>query len=409
MQVPRRQVLKGLLTAAVGFPAYSASAASVWGEEVRPDVDVDVDAGSSSSGALMPCRLLFNENPLGPSPEAIKAACASVAQGHLYPFREAGELAMRLRQLHGLSTVEVPKVPSLNPTPEPEEPTGLLLGVGTTEILRALAWSATAEGGEVVEPSLSYGSLGALAVGKPGPGPETSRVFVPLDAQDRIDVDGMIAAIRPQTRVVVLTNPNNPTGTVLARSEIERLAASVPDSAVLLVDEAYIEYADPSQTESVIDLAGKKENVLVTRTFSKIHGLAGLRVGYAVGNQAILDRLRPYMLGPLAFNAAGIAAANASLDDAKHLERSKKLTRLNIARWQDEMPRFGFEVVPSQASFAWVRFGFDCTDLVEHLTSKDVLISHGRRWNLDDCARISVGTEQECDRLLAGLRSFKPV
>ena len=176
---------------------------------------------------------------------------------------------------------------------------------------------------------------------------------------------------------------------------------------MLLVDEAYIEFLPHADRVSAVELAKTRRNVLVARTFSKIFGLAGLRIGYGLGATAIIDRLRPFMLGQLSLSMAGVLAAEASMDDQQHIAKTRTLHQKTLELWGRGFREAGWNMTSSEACFCWVDVGQDAAPLVSFLAERGVLISGGRRWKLPKNVRISMGTEEENDRLIAGLKAFR--
>lgn len=384
----------------------AATTAAAWLNEVRPAVNAAeaTRSWSSQDSASPVVRILFNENPLGPSPKAIEAVNASIKSANFYPFSNASRLEMKLRAKFGMPTVEVSDTPTLGRSPKPESDSDLILGVGSSEILRAVAWAYGANGGNTVEPYPSYSALGREAESHPGSTVE--RRIVNLDKNNKIDIQAIVDAADEKTRVIMICNPNNPTGTMVDRKSLEYLVANVSPRTLVFIDEAYIEFVPNAEKHSAMSLALSQPNVLVTRTFSKIYGLAGLRVGYGVGHAELIEGLRPYMLGQLAYNAAGLVAAHAALDDQAHLEKTVALNQRIQKRWEQEMPEFGFKYTRSFAGFAWINTQQNCTALVEHLRSDGVLIGSGSRWNLPNHVRISLGNDQDVDTLMTSIKRF---
>ncbi len=390
MEVSRRGFVSGL--SFTGALALSGLAGELrWSEASEPTAKI--------------ARILFNENPLGPSQKSLAALQQSMSQLCRYPLGESPRLESKLRKMHGLPFSEPAQGLSLKRVPQPTGDNDLLLGVGSSEILKAIAWAYCSHGGNVVEAHPGYSAVGADAANIPGS--NITRRMVPLDALNRIDVKAMLSAIDGDTKVVVVCNPNNPTGSTLTLSEIEKLADATPADGLLLVDEAYIEFLEDHAAVSAMELAKDRKNVLVARTFSKIYGLAGLRLGYGVGASCVIDMLRPYMLGGLSLSMAGVIAADAAIDDQEHISASRKLNHTIQATWKRDFPGFGWKMNDSDACFAWVDVGSDCGPLVSYLAQRNVLISGGQRWDLPNCVRISIGTEEENERLLAGIAAFQ--
>jgi histidinol-phosphate aminotransferase len=369
--------------------------------EMRPILGEDLP---DARAALRPARILFNENPLGPSPKALAAIQQATAKFSRYPMAESAALESRLRAMHGLSLADPTNTLAIHPLPSAGGTTDLLIGVGSSEILKAVAWASCCHGGNIVEAHPGYSAIGGEAAQIPGV--QVERRMIPLNPQQALDVEAMLNAVDKETRIVVLCNPNNPTGTTIPLAAIERMANAIPRSTVLLVDEAYIEFLPNHSACSAIELAKDRDNILVARTFSKIYGLAGLRIGYGLGATELIDRMRPYMLGRLSLSMAGVVAAEASLDDPPHLRAMLRLNASILESWKREFPKYGWSMPESHACFAWVKLGHDCSPLVEFLSQRQVLISGGQRWDMPGHVRISVGTEEENDRLLAGIRAF---
>ena len=322
-------------------------------------------------------KLASNENPLGPSPLAVEAMKRALADVHRYPDARAYALRERLAAKHGVSMLEV------------------LTGNGSNELIELVVRTFCTAGHHVVfaEPSFVVYRMVCLAQGVP---------FSAVPLRDEThDLEGMGAAVTPKTRVMFIANPNNPTGTHVGRSALENLLKSLPPAVIVVVDEAYIDYADASDYPDALRLRDLRDRLIVLRTFSKIYGLAALRVGYAVGPAELLDymnRVRaPFNVGML-----GQAAALAALDDQAHILRSRQLNREERARLVVELSRLGLRVVPSQANFLYVDFGQPVAPLYEGLLRLGVIIRPFG--SLPMCARITVGTAGENDRLLGALR-----
>ncbi|MEM8672147.1 MAG: histidinol-phosphate transaminase [Planctomycetota bacterium] len=391
MHFSRREFVAGVSSAA------SLAMAGLAGE-------IRADAAEADGGTKKVARILFNENPLGPSPKALAAIADAGQQFARYPLGESGKLSTALRRANGLPFTEPTAGLSLRPADPPPGNMDLILGVGSSEVLRAAAWAYCSGGGNVVEAYPGYAAIGGTAARIPGA--QVDRKMIPLTADYRLDRKAMIDAIDSDTKLVVICNPNNPTGTTIDMTEIESIAMAAPDDALVFVDEAYIEFAADPKRASALEFAKTRENVLVTRTFSKIYGLAGLRVGYGIGSRDVIERLKPHMLGGLAFNMPGILAAQAAIEDQDHLQATLALNEKIHESWRRSFKGFGFEMSPSVTCFGWVNVGQDCTPLVQYLAGRDVLISGGQRWDLPNYVRISIGTEEENDRLLAGIKSF---
>ena len=396
MQCTRRGFVSSGIAA--GVAASSAYALSNFAGEIR------ANAIESTTTAPRKARILFNENPLGPSPIALAAIESNATMLGRYPLSEGPRLEMKLRKLHGLSYREATSELSLGPKPKLEGDSDLLIGIGSSEILKAVAWAYGSQAGNIVEAYPSYSAVGDAAIEIPGS--KIERKIIPLDSENRFDTAAMIKAIDLNTKVVVICNPNNPTGTTIPLSQIVSVADATPKDAVLLVDEAYIEFLPHADKVSAIELAKTRKNVIVARTFSKVYGLAGLRIGYGLGSTQIIEKLRPFMLGQLSLSMAGVLAAEASLDDRQHMAKTLSLHQKTLELWTRCFKSAGWKMTPSEACFCWVDVGRDATPLVSFLAERGVLISGGRRWKLPNYVRISMGTEEENERLIEGVNAF---
>ncbi|MEM0924989.1 MAG: histidinol-phosphate transaminase, partial [Planctomycetota bacterium] len=310
-----------------------------------------------------------------------------------------------LRKRSGLPYTEVAPGLSLKSGEEPEGTHGLVLGVGSSEVLRAAAWAFCSKSGTIIEPYPSYAAIGGIAEGIPGS--TIQRVKVPLDGNRCLDTRAMINAIDSNTRLVMICNPNNPTGTTIPVEEVEAIATAAPSDALVFIDEAYIEFAKDPKKDSALEFAKTRSNVLISRTFSKIYGLAGLRIGYGISHVDVLEQLRPHLLGRLSFNMPGILAASAALEDQEHLDKTLELNETIHETWRREFKSLGWKMTPSITCFCWLDLGHDCAPLVDFLANRGVLISGGQRWDLPNYVRISIGTEEENDRLIAGMKAFQ--
>jgi histidinol-phosphate aminotransferase len=341
-------------------------------EPGKPAEEVARELGVSDA-----VKLASNENPLGPSPLAVEAMKRVLTEVHRYPDARAYSLRERLAALHGVRITEV------------------LTGNGSNELIELVVRTfCTAEHHVVfADPSFVVYGMACLAQGV---------AFSAVPLRDEIhDLDAMAASVTPTTRVMFIANPNNPTGTYVTQAALEKLLRTLPPEVIVVVDEAYIDYADASDYPDALKLRDRRERLIVLRTFSKIHGLAALRVGYAVGPVELLDYMNR-VRAPFNVGTVGQVAALAALDDRTHVHRSRLLNREQRARLAIELPKLGLRVVPSQANFLYVDFGRPVAPIFERLLGLGVIIRPFA--SLPFCARITVGTLLENDRLLGALR-----
>lgn len=333
-------------------------------------------------------KLASNENCLGPSPKAVEAIQKAAAGGHLYPDADAYYLKERLCARHASHGVKREN---------------LVVGNGTNEILTLLARAFLGPDDALLNawPSFVVYRLAAKGCGR-------HEVAVPLDAELRYDLDGMIAAAEKSERhikLVIIGNPNNPTGRYIGAAELERFVSRLPSDAVLVLDEAYAEYVLAGDYPDGVALAMSRPRTVVTRTFSKAFGLAALRVGYAVCDPEVADILNR-LRDPFNVNALGQKAALAALDDEEHVERSRKHNAEELPRLKKGLEQLGVKVWPSVANFVLVDFAEDMpsVELVnEALLKRGVIIRPVQNYGLPRSARITVGTRAENDRLLEAL------
>jgi histidinol-phosphate aminotransferase len=347
-------------------------------------IDAYVPGKAKADGATRIVKLSSNENPLGPSPHAVEAMARAAAQSHRYP--DGGSTALReaIAALHGL---EVERV---------------VCGTGSDELLQLLPAIYAAGGDEViyVRHGFMVYPIAAMRAGA-----------VPIAAPDTdytADVDAILAAVTPRTRVIFLANPNNPTGTVIGRSEVARLHAALQQDVLLVLDAAYAEYIDAPDYEDGIAMARVHANVLTTRTFSKIYGLAAERIGWAYGPQPVIDALNK-VRGPFNVTSAGSAGAIAALGDqawVAHCRSENARLRTWLANEIGKLGNAGLRAVPSAANFILVTFDGPVTAEA----ANDFLLGEGyiTRWlpkqGLGNALRISIGTQDETEGVADALR-----
>jgi len=337
-------------------------------------------------GGLSLAELGANENALGPSPRALTAIAQAALRGHRYPDAGGAHLKRRLAERLALS------------------PAHVALGAGSNELIDLLAQVFVRPGDEVVTTDPTF-IMYAMAIRKAG----GARVAVPgADDGASHDLERMLAAIGPRTRMIIVCNPNNPTGAMIERPAFERFLERVPEHVVLVCDEAYCEYVEAPAYPRGTDYLALDRPLYLLRTFSKIHSLAGLRVGYALARPewaGLLDRVR------LPYNVSGVAqaAALAALDDADHVAASLELARTGRAALLRDLPALGIRAFPSHTNFVLADFGRDCRPDCAALEARGVRIRNLAGWGMDPrFARIGIGTAAEHARLietLAGARA----
>jgi histidinol-phosphate aminotransferase len=321
-------------------------------------------------------KLASNENPLGPSPRALDAARAALAGIHRYPDGVAYTLRDAIARFHGVRLDEV------------------LPGAGSNELLDLVVRTFATTEHHVVfgEPAFIVYRLAALTYGVPF-------TAVPLKNLAH-DLRAMAAAVTPNTRVLFIANPNNPTGTYVGRAAVEELLRTVPPEVIIVMDEAYFEYADAPDYPNTLALRHLRERLIVMRTFSKAYGLAGLRVGYAIGPAELIDYMNR-VRAPFNTSVPGQAAAVAALEDTAHLEQSRSLNGAERTRLTRELEGMGLGVAPSQTNFVLVDLGRPARPVYDRLLERGVIVRPFP--NLPASLRVTCGLVSENDRFLTSL------
>lgn len=330
-------------------------------------------------------KLSANENPLGTSAKAL-AARAGAAAPALYPDPDSTALREALGALHGIDSARI------------------VCGTGSDELLNLAAQAFAGPGDEVVY--VRYGfAVYDIAARRCGATP-----VVAPDQDFGADVDALLGCVTERTRVVFLANPNNPTGRFLPRAELARLHAGLPSAVLLVLDQAYAEYLAPEDDDGGLALAAAHENVLVTRTFSKIYGLAGERIGWATGAPGLvgaLNRIR----GPFNVTVSGQQAAVAALGDQAFVEASRAHNRTERARFVaslESLGNHGLRVVPSEANFVLVLFegALTAEAALAGLAKRGYAVRHLPGQGLPQALRITIGTREQMDDVAAALREL---
>lgn len=344
-------------------------------EPGKPVEEVERELGLS--GVI---KLSSNENPLGPSPAALKAVAELLPRLHYYPDGSCHQLRKALSKKFGVGADMI------------------VAGNGTDELLTLIALAYINPGDEAViaQPTFSeYEFAVRLMGGIPR--------FVPLAGEEfRYDLDALAAAVNERTRLLFICSPNNPTGTIVRRDELDRFLSSLPPAVLVVLDQAYAEYVfDPSHPDGIAYIREGRP-LLVMRTFSKIYGLAGLRIGYALAPAAVaadLNRVRE----PFNVNAAAQAAAVAALEDNEHLARSRALVERGRRQLAAGLARLGLKAVPTEANFCFVDLKTDSRRVCEALLRRGVIVRSGHVFGCPTCIRVSCGTEEQNARFLKAL------
>ncbi len=316
-------------------------------------------------------KLASNENPLGPSPKAVSAMRAVEPELALYPDGNGFALKQALSRHLGVGMEQI------------------TLGNGSNDVLVLLAEAFLTPESHAVYSQYAF-AVYPLAVQATG----AQAGQVPATADLGHDLDAMLAAVNEHTRIVFVANPNNPTGHFIARERLRAFAEALPANVLLVVDEAYHEYLPPDESWTALDWLDDFPNLVVTRTFSKAYGLAGLRVGYAVSHAAVADLLNR-IRQPFNVNALALAAAEAALQDSAFLQQAFRVNRQGMAMLEENLTRLGLAFVPSRGNFLLVDMGRPAGPLYEALLRKGVIVRPVGNYGLPNHLRVSIGTEAE--------------
>jgi histidinol-phosphate aminotransferase len=341
------------------------------------EIEAYVPGKSSAPGVAKVFKLSSNETPLGPSPKAVAAYAEAGRHLEDYPDGAATALREAIGRAFGL------------------DPARIVCGAGSDDLLNLIARAYLADGDEAIHTTHGFlvypiATLGTGA--KPVVAPETAYTA---------DVDAILKAMTPRTKVVFLANPNNPTGTYLPFDEVKRLHRALPPHVLLVLDAAYAEYVQRNDYEAGLELVATSDNVVMCRTFSKIHGLAALRLGWMVGPAHVGDAINR-IRGPFNVNAPAIRAGIAAIEDTAHQDKARAHNAQWLAWLTEEIGRLGLEVTPSVANFILIHFpqqkGRTAGEANAFLMQRGLVVRQVTSYKLPNALRMSVGTE-EANRL----------
>ena len=342
------------------------------------DIAPYVGGQSKIAGRSDVVKLSANENPYGPPGAAVTAMAATLAELHRYPGVDHAALRDAIAEVHGLDAEKI------------------IIGVGSDEILQLLAYAYAGPGDEVIytEHGFSLYPIVARAAGAvPVCVPERDRV---------VDVAAILGAVTERTRMVYLTNPGNPTGTMIDAAALERLACGVPERCILVLDGAYVEFAEGF--DGGAGLAGARENVVMTRTFSKIYGLGGLRVGWGYGSAAVIDVLNR-IRGPFNMSVVALAGAEAAMRDRDFVARCREANAADRARLTGGLRQLGIACDDSQTNFVLARFaGEAAADAADAaLKARGIIVRRVHGYGFPEGLRITVGRPEDVTAVLEAL------
>lgn len=344
-----------------------------------------VPGKSSATGGQKLHKLSSNETPLGASPKAIAAFKAVGESLELYPDGSASALREAIGKAYGL------------------DPDRIVCGNGSDDLLHLLTEAYVGEGDEGLYPQygfLVYPIAIKTAGGTPVVAPEKNLT---------VDVDALLAAVTEKTKIVFLANPGNPTGTYLPFDEVRRLAAGLPKSVLLVLDAAYAEYVRRNDYEAGLELVATSDNVVMCRTFSKIHGLAGLRLGWMYGPAHVVDAVNR-IRGPFNVNAAALAAGVAAIEDKAHAQAAADHNEVWLPKVTAALEALGLSVAPSVANFILIRFpdrdGKRAPEADAFLQSRGIVVRRMEAYGLAHSLRMTIGDAEANEAVIAALTDF---
>ncbi len=328
-------------------------------------------------------KMASNENSLGPSPKALGVLKKSLGNIHRYPDGSCFYLKKALAKKYRM------------------RPENIIVGNGSDELIVLALRAFINKGDEVIiaEPTFLIYKLAALL-------DEAHVVTVPLRAF-RYDLAAMRAKITSRTKIIFIANPDNPTGSYVNRLEVERFLKGLPKNIIVFFDEAYFEYVEAKDYPNIFDYIGRG-NIIVSRSFSKAYGLAGLRVGWAASTREIIGYLNQ-VREPFNVNTLAQLAAAAALDDNKHIENSCRLVRIGKKYFCDEFKKMGLFFVPSVTNFVLVNVGVKSEEIYQKLLKKGIIIREMSDWGLKNFIRVTIGTSRENKRFINNFKEIMEI
>ncbi len=344
--------------------------------------DLPVDEIKQVLGVDTVYKLSFNENPLGPSQKAIDAMQSSLSELNLYPSSNGEAVLHRIAEKEGVL------------------PENIILSNGADEMIILVAQTFLEPEDEVIIPAVTfvqYLAAANLMGAKP--------VFSPMNEDLSIDLEAILERITPRTKLVCLCNPNNPTGTVIPSHQLKAFLKRVPEHVLVVLDEAYHEYADGDEYATSVEFVKELKNVFVIRTFSKIYSLAAARIGYGIGQAELVDVIN-HVRPPFNVNHIAQAGALASLDDEEHSAAARSLNHTGKQLLYEAFEELGMSYLKSCANFVYVDTGRDCKVLFEKLAERGIIVRTLSGYGLPTSLRVSIGKQEE---MAAFIRALKEI
>lgn len=326
-------------------------------------------------------KLASNENPIGPSPKAVAAIRRALRDIHYYPETDVPELREKLADHHGV------------------RPDMIVVSNGGDNVLSLVTHAFLNENEEVVVTDPAFGTYANVSAIM---GADIIRV--PL-RDYRIDLDSIQKAVTKRTKIIFICNPNNPTGTALSREELSSFLSSLSENVITVLDEAYADFVDDPSFPNSIEYCLQGLPVIVVRTFSKLYGLAGLRIGYGIAESGIIEQLMK-VKEPFSTNRLAVVGALAALEDEEHVLRTIDANERGKDYLYRELGRLGISYVPTQANFILVDLGRDARPVFEALLRRGVIVRQGFIWDYPTCIRVSIGKPEDNERFIKTLEEI---
>ena len=395
---PRRRFLQQTAAGGIGVMALANTPevlALIMAQGTSP---VDVEGAGVAKGLV---RLNFNENPLGPSPLALKAIRNHLHETNRYGS-DASALFFKLNTLAGVKTDGLDMSKREDQQTFWRERNRIYMSDGSANLLKAASMVYLMDGGEVIEATPAYSEVSEYSEFlKMELGRNVKVTRVPLAPDMTHDLEAMRQAVTDDTRLVVVTNPNNPTGTIVPRTDLEQFVDRLPDHVTVLIDEAYIDFVDEPGYRSMADIGISRPRVLVTRTFSRVYGLPGLRIGYAMAMPETVKNFWLYTSFP---SPLAIHGATAALEDKVHIEATQAAIREGRTYLYQQLDNLGLSYIRSQSNFMVVHVG-DAKKIADDLAKQNVYVRNAdRNWGVKNHVRVSIGTREENEAFINTLR-----
>ncbi len=321
-------------------------------------------------------KLASNENALGPSPKAVTAMRAAIESAQLYPESSGVYLREAIARRLGLGSENI------------------ILGNGSNEIIELIGHAFLDRGDEVIVPEYAFIAYKLIAQ------LFDARTIETPTANFQPDLQAMLSAITPKTKIIFIANPNNPTGFLIEQEKIDNFLARVPDEVITVLDEAYFEFLD--DPPNTLRHVSNGQNVVILRTFSKIHGLASLRVGYGIASRSLIEVLQKTRQ-PFNVNGIGQIGAIAALEDSEHVLQSKRIVDAGRAFLEEQFSAMKLKYIPSAGNFVFVNVG-DGPTVFKKMLARKIIVRPLRGYNLPEWIRITVGTMEQNEKCIAVLK-----